>query len=250
MIYLSGDPHGDTARFRMLRLQGEESWTEEDTLIFLGDFGYVCGSDGPAVKWDFLEELASKPYTICFCDGNHENFDVINSCPVQEWNGGLVHVIRPNILHLMRGQHFTIEGKTFLTLGGAYSRDAYNRRPGVDWFPEAELYTPEDYKTTAATLKAIGNKVDFVLSHTCPSEIIYRMRHTPDPHDAQMTGHFDWVMYELGDSFKQWFFGHWHVDGAITHRFRCVWYDVIALREDEEGLCYTVIPPVVGSLYS
>ena len=244
MVYLSGDPHGEFARFQLLYRQGEGKFTAKDTLIFTGDFGYTCGLNSPRYKREFLDDLAARPYTICFCDGNHEDFAALNSYPVIEWNGGLVHAVRPNIFHLMRGQCFTIEGKTFLTLGGAYSRDAYIRQRGADWFPEDELYTSEDYDTTIATLKRIGNKVDFVLSHTCPAEIIRRMGHTPDPHDAQMVGHFEWVMYELGDSFKQWFFGHWHMDESITPRFRCIWYDLIALCEDGNGQCYTVIPPV------
>lgn len=241
MIYLTGDTHGEIARFQQLYRQGERYFTVNDTLLVTGDFGYVCAPDGEhfnRAKWNFLDDLAARPYTIAFCDGNHEDFAALKEYPVAEWNGGLVHVIRPNILHLMRGQCYTIEGKTFLALGGAYSIDGYTRTRGGNWFPEDEVYSPEDYKTTAATLKRIGNKVDYVISHTCPAEIIRRMRHTPDPHDAQMTGHFEWVMYELGDSFKQWFFGHWHLDQQIAPRFRCIWYDLLALTEDGEGGCY------------
>lgn len=243
MIYVSGDPHGDVGRFQLLYQQGEGRFTAADTLIFAGDFGYTCAPDGPRYKRERLDDLAARPYTICFCDGNHEDFAALNSYPVAEWNGGLVHVIRPNILHLMRGQCYTIEGKTILTLGGAYSRDAYIRQRGVDWFPEEELYTPADYTTTAATLKAVGNRVDYVISHTCPSEIIRRMGKIPDPHDAQMTGHFEWVMYELGNSFRQWIFGHWHLDEQITDRFRCVWFDLLALTDDPdgEGKGYTLV---------
>ena len=240
MIYLSGDPHGEEARFRLLYEQGERSFTASDTLIFTGDFGYTAAPDEISRRQAFLDDLAARPYTIAFCDGNHEDFDALARYPVAEWNGGLVHVIRPNILHLIRGQCYTVEGKTLLTLGGAYSRDGYMRRRGGNWFPEAELYTPADYRTTGETLKRIGGRVDYVISHTCPAEIIRRMGHTPDPHDAQMTGHFDWVMYELGDSFTQWFFGHWHLDEQITPRFRCLWYDLIALTDGtEEG--YTLV---------
>ena len=238
MVFVTGDTHGEEARWRLLYHQGERYFTSADTLIVTGDFGYVCAPDGPLHKRQLLDNLAARPYTICFCDGNHEDYAALKEYPVVEWNGGLVHVIRPNIFHLMRGQCYTIEGKTFLSLGGAYSRDGYMRSRGGNWFPEDELYSREDYDTTAATLKRMGNRVDYVISHTCPAEIIRRMGKTPDPHDAQMTGHFDWVMYELGDSFKQWFFGHWHLDEQITPRFRCVWYDLLALTEDGEGGCY------------
>ena len=238
MVYVTGDTHGEENRFRLLYSQGEKRFTAADTLLVTGDFGYTCAPDGPVRKREFLDGLATRPYTIAFCDGNHEDFAALKAYPVAEWNGGLVHVIRPNVLHLMRGQCYTVEGKRLLTLGGAYSRDAYMRTRGGNWFPEDELYSPEDYKTTAETLKRVGNRVDYVISHTCPSEIIRRMGRIPDPHDAQMTGHFDWVMYELGDSFKQWFFGHWHMDEQITPRFRCVWYDLLALTEGEGGQCY------------
>ncbi len=238
MIYLTGDTHGEEARFGMLYAQGEKHFTADDTLMITGDFGYTCAPDATGAKRDFLDSLAARPYTICFCDGNHEDFAALNRYPVAEWNGGLVHVVRPNILHLTRGQCYTIGGKTFLTLGGAYSRDSSMRTRGGNWFPEEELYSAEDYRATAATLKAIGNRVDYVISHTCPAEIIRRMGHIPDPHDAQMTGHFEWVMYELGDSFRQWFFGHWHLDEQVTPRFRCVWYDLLALEDDPKGGCY------------
>lgn len=72
-------------------------------------------------------------------DGNHENFDLINEYPVEEWCGGKVHIIRcdkegkPKIIHLMRGQVFEIEGKKIFTVGGAYSIDKYMRTPHRSW---------------------------------------------------------------------------------------------------------------------
>ena len=90
------------------------------------------------LAWDLgiLDELAEKPYQILFIDGNHENFNALNSYPVEEWNGGKVHRIRKNILHLMRGQVFTIEGKTFFTMGGAYSIDKHLRKEGYSWWSD------------------------------------------------------------------------------------------------------------------
>ena len=45
-----------------------------------------------------------------FIDGNHENYDRLSAYPVTEWRGGKVHRIADNILHLMRGQVFEIDG--------------------------------------------------------------------------------------------------------------------------------------------
>lgn len=39
------------------------------------------------------------------------------------WNGGKVHKIKSSIIHLMRGQVFSIAGKKIFTFGGAQSHD-------------------------------------------------------------------------------------------------------------------------------
>ena len=90
MIYLTGDTHGEIARFQQLYRQGERYFTVNDTLLVTGDFGYVCAPDGEhfnRAKWNFLDDLAARPYTIAFCDGNHEDFAALKEYPVAEWNG-------------------------------------------------------------------------------------------------------------------------------------------------------------------
>ena len=49
---------------------------------------------------------------MLFIDGNHENFDKLNSYPVETWCGGKVHKIRNNVIHLMCGEVYCIEGNT------------------------------------------------------------------------------------------------------------------------------------------
>ena len=39
------------------------------------------------------------------------------------WYSGKVHKIRPHVIHLMRGQAFELQGRTFFTMGGAQSHD-------------------------------------------------------------------------------------------------------------------------------
>lgn len=56
-------------------------------------------------------------------DGNHENSDLLNTYPEQEWHGGRVHMVRPHVLHLMRGQVVNIGGLTWFTMDGAVSHD-------------------------------------------------------------------------------------------------------------------------------
>ncbi len=221
MIYITGDTHGEQSRFLHGNIDGEMSFTKDDFLIVCGDFGYVFRAD--KTEDEFLDSLASRPYTILFCDGNHENFARLNEYPVEEWCGGKVHRIRKNILHLMRGQVFLIDGRKIFTMGGAYSIDKYMRTRGVSWWSE-EIPSSDEYHQASQNLERCGREVDYIITHTAPTEIIRRMGHNPDRHDAELTGFLEWVMYEI--KFRKWFFGHWHVDKQIDERFRALWFDV------------------------
>ena len=141
-----------------------------------------------------------------------KNFPAIYSYPTEIWNGGRIHRIRKNIIHLMRGQVFTIEDKKFFTMGGAYSIDKYMRAKNISWWKE-ELPTDAEYSEAILNLKENQNSVDYIITHTAPTEIIRRMGRNPDIHDAELCGFLEWVMHEV--QFKKWFFGHWHVDRKV-----------------------------------
>lgn len=221
MIYLTGDTHGDRMRFFDNNMAGEPSWGADDILIVCGDFGFVFRNNESEEA--FLDKLAEKPYTICFCDGNHENFSAIYLYPQEMWMGGKVHKIRRNIFHLMRGQIFDICGKKFFTMGGAYSIDKYMRTEGVSWWKE-ELPRKEEYDEAIQNLKKANNEVDYIITHTAPREVILRLMKNPDEHDRELTGFFDRVMHEI--KFKRWFFGHWHMDLKIDEKFRALWFNI------------------------
>ena len=124
MIYITGDTHSSFERFNTMIFPEQYEMTKSDYIIICGDFGGVWNKDeeSPKEKW-WMEWLEKKPFTTLFVDGNHENFDRLNNYPVEEWNGGNVHKIRPSVIHLMRGQVFTIDGKKIFTFGGAKSQD-------------------------------------------------------------------------------------------------------------------------------
>ncbi|MCD8006146.1 MAG: metallophosphoesterase [Oscillospiraceae bacterium] len=167
--------------------------------------------------------METLPYTILFLDGNHENFPAIYSYPVEDWQGGKVHRIRKNVLHLMRGEIFEIEGKTFFAMGGAYSIDKYMRTEGISWWKE-ETPTDPEFKNASKHLEEHNFKVDYILTHTLPYEILRRWGINPDAHDRELLGYLDWVMYET--DFKHWYCGHWHDDADIFDKFTVLWYDV------------------------
>lgn len=237
MIYVTGDIHGELYRFCDECMPGESSWTNEDKLIVCGDFGFVWYNEndytGKRVENDKLDNLALRPYQILFADGNHENFNEIYKFPVVEIYGGKAHQIRDNIYHLIRGEIYDIEGKSIFVMGGAYSIDKYMRQKDVSWW-EQENPNDAEYKNAIANIEKSNFKVDYIISHTAPSEIIRIMGYHPDTNDAELTGFFDWVMYET--DFKRWYFGHWHTDKPFELKyknkcFRALFNDVCKIDE-------------------
>ena len=114
MIYITGDTHGDFARFstKRLRRTGMEL-TKEDYIIICGDFG-LCWAKDKTFEYH-CKNFAEKPYTILWVQGNHENYDMIGEYPLEEWHGGKArHIILDKVILLERGQVFEIDGKTFL----------------------------------------------------------------------------------------------------------------------------------------
>ena len=252
MIYLTGDTHGEfMKRLTPQYIQGEEKWTARDKLIVLGDFGLVFYPrlepflNGIAREEEKKAFLEAKEYEILFIDGNHENFDRLTSeFPEEERYGGTVSRIGRNIFWLRRGQIYTIEGKTFFCMGGAYSIDKALRLSQEEtireqyggaslgpicWWPQ-ELPSNEEYQAAAKNLIDRGRRVDYVLTHTAPRSLIQLMRRAPDPHDYELTGFLDWIWYET--SFRHWYFGHWHMDEDVHPKATAMFESTVGLPDD------------------
>lgn len=109
---------------------------------------------------------------MLFIDGNHEDFDKLDSYPVETWCGGKVHKIRNNVIHLMHGEVYCIEGDTIFVMGGGYSIDKYRRTEGVSWWSQ-EMPSEEECRNALKNLEEVGNNVDYIITHTAPSETVY-----------------------------------------------------------------------------
>lgn len=213
MIYIRGDTHGELSAITFLRSR----LTAEDKLIVTGDFGFVFrGERKNMAERNNLNTLAEMPFEILFVDGNHENFPELEAYPEVIRYGAPVHQIRPNIFWLRRGYIYTIEGRTFFTMGGGYSIDKatrldHQRVSGEQVWFENEMPSPEEYRRAIDNLRQHGMAVDHILTHTAPRVIIPQViNRAPDPHEAELNGFLDWVYYEV--EFKKWFFGHLHMD--------------------------------------
>ena len=225
---ISGDIHCTLDIDKLVRYfeEHEGEFTSEDYLIICGDVG-VCGFSS-AQEEETRRILRGFPVTTLFIDGNHEDFGQLNSYGIENWKGGKVHFIEDKIIHLMRGQVFDIDGTRFFTFGGAYSVDKEYRTEGMDWFPE-ELPSEEEYEEGWRNLERNGFAVDYILTHTGPSEVVAEMGYADLTEDET---EFRRYLQRVADhvDFKEWYFGHFHEDAEIDGTFFCLMEDVIKLQ--------------------
>ena len=228
MLYITGDTHGDPERLSKNELK---MLSDGDTLIVCGDFGFLWNDDKKEHK--ILNSLMKRRYNICFVDGTHENFSLLNKYPVKVWNGGNVHEVRPNILHLMRGQLFTIDGLTVFTMGGGESPDIDDRIDTASWDRE-EIPTQAELLLGAEKLDSVGCAVDIIVTHEPPSKIkgFLKLSETNQIRVTALNAYFD----ELSANcrFNHWFFGSLHMDKYISTTHIGVFHSIINAHTGEK----------------
>ena len=225
-IYVTGDTHGqiDWEKLNMHQFPQQKSMTKEDIIIIAGDFGGVW--DGAGQDRYTQRTYDARNFSVAFTDGNHENHWLLNSFPVEEWHGGKVHRISESIVHLMRGEIYEIYGKKFFTFGGADSIDKIWRKPGVSWWPE-EIPSKEEMDHGQDNLEKIGNKVDYIITHECPTTI-YQKLYYPRPVDPYiLTEYLQWLDDNL--QYEKWYFGHHHVDREVDEKHAALYQRVVKI---------------------
>lgn len=80
MIYITGDTHGDIDYKKLLTLK-EKNLSYDDYLIICGDAGICWSPQSFQYHLDLYNDIGC---TIIFIDGNHENFEMLNQCPLVE----------------------------------------------------------------------------------------------------------------------------------------------------------------------
>ncbi len=228
MIYITGDTHGEVVRFT--DIQEQYGLTEKDMLIVAGDFGCIFGH--LMRDEEKLDVLAKLPYTILFVDGNHECFPMIYAYPEECWNGGRVHRIRTNILHLMRGQVFGIDDMSLFTMGGGYSIDKLYRIPGISWWAE-EMPNDAEYSEARENLKNHGNAVDILISHAAPDfamEYFVQTGQISQRYIQEMELNLFLDEVRQAARHRHYYFGHMHVDQQISENMTALYYDVYDLK--------------------
>lgn len=221
MVYVTGDTHGDFSRFtspaaRRLR--------RGDTLIVLGDFGFLW--DGSRKEKRVLKKMSRLKYSVLFLDGPHENYDILREYPVTEWNGGRVQVIEKNIIHLLRGEVYTIESKKFFVFGGGESRD-YDFREDADTWWEEEMPSEEEMINGRQNLKTHGNRVDYILTHEYPGRTGLYF----DKNGRQNGVNAYLGLIESEVEYRRWFFGSLHTDKVMSRSLISVFRGILPVEE-------------------
>ena len=238
-IIVTGDIHGNPfQRLNVENFPEGKTYTKEDYVIILGDFGLVW--DDSAMEHSCLDWLENKPWTTLFIDGNHENYDLLNKFPIEEWGGGRVQKIRSSVIHLLRGEVYDIGGYKFFAMGGARSHDIQDgvlevgdprikiwkkdnfklfRINHISWWEE-EIPNEEERKNALKNLAENDYKVDYILTHEAPSSDVILMDHLlyhPDEYSK-------WLEMEIRQKvkYKKWFFGHYHLNLDVNEKETCL----------------------------
>lgn len=231
-MFVCGDTHSpiDLHKLSTEQWPEQKELQEEDILVILGDFGGLWLDKRSKEEEYWLKWLTAKTCTVCFVDGNHENFNVIDNLEEVTFcnsKAGLAYRDdNGSIFHLKRGEIYTIEDKKVLTFGGAFSVDKHLRVEDKSWWSR-ELPSYAETENLDKNLENHENKVDFILTHTCPKSIIVPMGLISSKMSAMFGGKLEDPTTEILQSvletveFKQWHFGHFHKERVFENRFFC-----------------------------
>ena len=93
----------------------------------------------------------------------------------------------------------------------------------TSWW-EQEMPSKEEMEFGHKTLEENNNKVNFIVSHCCPTEI--QVQVGAEGYDA-LTNFFSEINRKV--TFSKWFFGHYHDDRQISLEFVLLYDQIIRI---------------------
>ncbi|MEG1436566.1 MAG: metallophosphoesterase [Oscillospiraceae bacterium] len=228
MVYITGDTHGVMERFLS---PPAKALKKGDTLIICGDFGFIW--DDSKRERKILNQLGKKKYNICFLDGTHENFDLLNEYEISEWNGGKVQHITGSVYHLMRGQIYEIEGLKIFTMGGGESPDIDMRFDNDAW-SRNEIPTQVELLNGANNIEQAGCKVDVIVTHEPPSKIkgFLMLKSNERTRVTALNAYFEQLSASC--EFNKWYFGSMHMDKHISSTHIAVFNNIVEVESGKK----------------
>lgn len=221
MFLVTGDLHGDAKDLQKRRFGRIGA---DDFIVICGDFGLVW--DGSKEEQKELERLGRSRHGVLFLDGAHENFDLLARYPVTDWNGGKAQIISGNLVHLMRGQVYTIAGKRVFTFGGGESEDREMRTPHQSWWPQ-EMPDEQEMRAGVQALVEAQWQVDYIFTYEAPTAFHKYIESGSDELNA-LNVYLECIREKC--RYQKWVFGCYHKDRSITPDFDAVFGGVVRLQ--------------------
>lgn len=220
MIFVTGDTHGHIDYEKLLKLK-ELNLSYDDYLLICGDAGIVRSEDTLEYYVDLYNDIGC---TIIFVDGNHENFDLLNTFTLVEYRGAFMHQIDQHIFHVLRGEIMVIDNLSFLCVGGAVSIDKMYRTPHLSYWKDEEI-TFHDVDNALYNLEKFNNKVDYVLTHCVDTHTVNKVFGLKRDVCTDQLIFIDKVV-----EYKHWYFGHYHHDYKINEKKTCLYQNIVRIK--------------------
>jgi hypothetical protein len=208
--------HGDFARFADKRIK---SLKKGDFLIVAGDFGFLWDKTDKEDR--ILRKIGKKRFYTLFIEGCHDNYDLINSYPVENFGGGTAHHISGRLYHLERGGVFNLSGVRIFAFGGGVTPDINERTAQNRWWTE-EAATENEIIRARENLEDHDWKFDAAVTHEAPATIKEFLGF-----ETQLLTHMHHFFDEVKDkaTFGKWFFGKLHRRKVIPPKFTALFDD-------------------------
>lgn len=188
MIYITGDIHGSPERLGVHSFYEQKGMTRDDIVIICGDFGMVWEENGESASERYwLKWLEDKPFTTVFVSAEDENWRET----AKEW----------------------------------YKAGKMYRIKGISWW-EQELPTQGEMDSGIKNLERVGNKVDYIITHSPSASVIALLGHGLYEQDV-LTRYLEDIRSKV--EYKKHFCGHMHVDKAVNEKDIILYEQIIRL---------------------
>lgn len=253
-IYISGDLHGSRESIAERLGQLPHDCSSEDIIITLGDVGLEYGSK---VMGSMKKTMRAFDGKWIIMRGNHDarywkRHTYIDSDTgilraengwefVDKYGSVLLRQKKyPNIFYIKdEGDILGIQNYTCLFIPGAYSVDKeYRIKEHLPYEPEEQL-TEKEFIQLIEKAEEYSEDIDFVFSHTAPykleSELKYLFlgfvnQNNIDKYSEKWLDEFADLL-EDRNSFKHWFFGHFHDTKDFNEKYTVLFNKVERLED-------------------